>query len=84
MEAHPSRCWKSLPPDENTSKTAIKGVSSRASEALGESEETSCWHPAVPAVTDYAVRSVHDTIEQVNNHVDTMEVRRGGGYPLGS
>ena len=36
---------------------AIKGVSSRASEALGESEETSCWHPAIPAVTDDAGRS---------------------------
>ena len=59
-------------------------MSSRTSEALGASEETSCWHPTDHAVTDDALRSLHDPIEQVNNRVDTMEVRRGGGYPLGS
>ena len=63
---------------------AIKGVSSRASEALGESEETSCWHPAVHAATDDAGRSIHDPIEQENNRVDTVEGGREGGYPLGA
>ena len=53
---------------------AIKGVSSRASEALGESEETSCWHPAVPAVPEDAGRSIHDPIEQ-----EKTSCRHGGG-----
>ena len=63
---------------------AIKGVGSRASEALGESEETSCWHPAVPAVTDDAGRSIHDPKEQEKHRVDTVEGGREGGYPLGA